>query len=492
MTRLFRSFYARISFVYLGLLMVFCVTCVWIMAQCLTLYWLEAGQRANRDLAANVARELAPLLRQDPRSPALRNAVLKLNTLHPTREFYILDGRGGILAGFADGQDPERQSVSLEPIRTFLEGASRLPIRGHDPTDLNGEKIFSAAPVELEGGASGYLYVILLGKQMELAFSSLWDSYIIRLLALLLAATLLATGAFGAVLFGLLTRRFRRLTHVVRRMKEGEYGGRIDDDAPDEVGQLARAFNEMAATIEAQVHALEQTDELRRTLVADLSHDLRTPLTSTRGYVERMQERAGTLSEEAQQQYLVAILNNILQLERLAGQLNDLSRLDVGHTAPRFESFPVAELVQDIAMAFRPQAEERGIRLQTVDGPELPWVDGDVRLVERALSNLLENALQNTPAGGTVRLQLQEMEGWVDVRVTDTGRGIPADEIPLVPQRFYRAERSRDDASGGWGLGLTISREIAELHGSTLQIRSQIGEGTTVSFRLPITARASS
>lgn len=486
MIRPFRSFYARISFVYLGLLMAFCVTCVLIMAQCLTLYWLEAGQRANRDLAENMSRELAPLLRQDPQSPALRQAVSRLNTLHPTREVYLLDDRGRILAGFADGQDPALRNVSLAPIDAFLRGEDRLPIRGDDPTELDNRKIFSAAPVALEGGASGYLYVILLGKQMELAFSSLWDSYILRLLVLLLLTTLLATAAFGAVLFGLLTRRFRRLTNAVRRMKEGEYDGRIHDDAPDEVGQLARAFNEMAATIEAQVHALEQTDELRRTLVADLSHDIRTPLTSTRGYVERMLERANTLSQQEQQQFLTAILNNILQLERLAGQLSDLSRLDVGRTAPRLEPFPIAELAQDVALAFRPQAEERGIGLEAVDGPELPWVDGDVRLIERALSNLIENALHNTPSGGTVRLQLEEVSGWVDVSVTDTGRGIPPEEIPLVSQRFYRARGSRDNATSGWGLGLTIAREIAELHGSTLDIRSEIGKGTTVAFRVPV------
>ena len=479
-----RSLYGRLSVLYLALSLALCMICAWITMWHFDLFIQEVQQDSNRHLAQNLADELAPALHGGLDTLALRADVRHINALNPSLELYVLDEGGHLLVSSIGPDKIQKARVAMGPVRDFLDEDARLPIRGEDPSSLEARKVFSAAPVDLGPDAQGYLYVILRGMPLEASAQMLQDSYIMRTLALSLLVTLLFTGVTGLLLFALMTRRFRRLTATVQRFKEGDYQQRVQNGTEDEIGELGRAFNEMAGTIEAQVEALRRTDEARRKLVADVSHDLRTPLTSTRAYVERMLMRSDVLSPEEQRAYLQAILTNTVQLSRLAEQMAELSRLDVRPSAPQVEPFPLAELAQDVLVKFNPEAEQRDVHLLAEYDPRLPRVCADIGLVERVLSNLIANAVQNTPAGGTVRLRLTEQPHHVRVVVADTGFGIPPDEVPLVAQRFYQTQRSRARGTSGSGLGLAIAREILERHGSTLHLESTEGKGTTVAFSL--------
>ncbi len=318
---------------------------------------------------------------------------------------------------------------------------------------------------------------------MTAAARSLRENYIVHALGINLAVTLLFVVFTGLVLFAFLTRRFRKLTAAVCALKDGQYTRRVGVSGDDDVGQLGRAFNEMAATIEAQVEALRQTDSLRREMVANVSHDLRTPLTSTRGYLERMMEKDENLSPDERKKYLVAIHRNTTHLCQMVNQLTAIARLDAFQVVPQIEPFSLAELMQDLLVKFEPIAQTRGIKLHGIFGPGVPDVYADIGLIEQALSNLIDNALQNTPSGGSVHLEVILVSGRLCVRILDTGCGIAADEVSLVTQRFYRSKR-RPNSYDGSGLGLFITREIVELHGSTLTIESEEQKGTVVSFSL--------
>ena len=486
-----RSLYGRLSVLYLALSLALCMICAWITMRHFDLFIQEVQQDSNRDLAQNLAEVLAPAFHAGLDTLALRADVRHINALNPSLELYVLDEDGHLLAASIGPDHVQKSRVAMEPVHAFLDEGARLPIRGEDPSSLKAKKVFSVAPVDLgpdpagRGQAvRGYLYVILRGMPLEASAQMLQDSYILRTLALSLAVTLLFTGVTGLLLFALMTRRFRRLTATVQRFKAGDYRQRAQNGTEDEIGQLGRAFNEMAGTIEAQVEALKRTDEARRKLVANVSHDLRTPLTSTRGYVERMLIKSEALPPEEQQAYLQAILTNTERLSHLAEQMAELSRLDVRPSAPQLEPFSPAELAQDVLVKFKPEAEECGVHLLAAYDPRLPRVYADIGLVERALSNLIANAVQNTPAGGTVRLRLTEQPRHVRVVVADTGFGISPDEVPLVTQRFYQTQRSRAHGASGSGLGLAIAREILEQHGSTLHLESAENEGTTVTFDL--------
>ncbi|MGH8225397.1 MAG: sensor histidine kinase, partial [Gammaproteobacteria bacterium] len=413
----------------------------------------------------------------------------RLQTINPSLELYVLDAHGDLVAYLMGKKPLARHRVALAPIEAFLAGERALPIRGDDPSGTAARKIFSVAPVALgppAGGryARGYLYVILHGMPYASEANMIQRSYFVRTGVMTLGIAVIFAAVIGLLLFALLTRRFRRLTASVRRFKAGEHGARVGDAARDEIGELGRAFDEMATTIQAQVEALEQTDATRRELVANVTHDLRTPLTSLRGYTERLAERE--LSTEERRECFDAILHNTVQLERLIGQLSLLSRLDARQLAPNFEPFSPAELVQDLIVKFKPAAESKGIVLGADYDLGLPAVRADVGLVERALANLMDNALANTPRGGSVTLRLALSADRVRIVVGDTGCGIAEEELALVTQRFYRAARSRAEGSGS-GLGLSIASEVAELHGSHLTLASRPGAGTEVTFDLPLT-----
>ena len=483
-----RTLYSQIAGLYLLLLLAFSAIAIVLTARQLDGFLQELEQRLNRSLADHLARELAPAFARGLDTDEAKQAVQRISGINPGIDIYVLSASGQVAASFTS-KAPVRARIDVQPIRNFLSKDAMLPIRATDPGDVSGDKVFSAAPLPL-GANQGYLYVILRGMPLESAASMLSTSYILRGASGVLLTVLVATVGAGLILFSILTRRFRRLTLTVRKFQEGAYHERADVEPRDQIGRLAATFNEMAATIEAQVEALKQTDEARRALAANISHDFRTPLTSLRGYTERMLHAENRLTPAERKEHLGAVLKSAAQLEHLADQLAAIVQLDSGaHGAVRLEAFSIAELAQDSVAKFAPIAEQRGIDLVLMNPQSVPRVRGDIALIERVISNLIDNALNATPAGGRVELTLPVTEGRVFIRISDTGRGIEPDELPLVTQRFFRTRESRASGTKGSGLGLAIAQEIVARHGTTLDIASGVGAGTTVSFALTIDAQ---
>jgi len=478
-----RTLYSQIAVSYLLLLLAFSAIAVLLTARQLDGFLQELEQRLNKSLAAHLARELAPALRTGVKSEETQRAVARIAGINPGIDLYLLDATGHVTASFT-GKAPARDRIDVQPVRAFLGTSAMLPIRAGDPGASDGEKVFSAAPLAADAGG-GYLYVILRGMPFETAANMLGTSYIVRGVSAVLLGVLAATLAAGLILFALLTHRFRRLIATVRKFQAGAYDQRTVVEADDQIGRLGAAFNEMAATIEVQVAALKRTDEARRSLAANISHDFRTPLTSLRGYAERLLNADERLTPAQRRECVEAALKTAAQLEHLADQLAALVQIDVvGQNAVRLEPFSIAELARDAVAKFEPAAERAGVELAFPRPQTVGAVKGDISLVERALSNLIDNALCNTPRGGRVALSVVPNGSDVIVRIEDTGRGIAPDELPLVTQRFFRTRDSRSSGQRGSGLGLAIVREIVERHGSTLEIHSTLGEGTSVSFTL--------
>ena len=223
---------------------------------------------------------------------------------------------------------------------------------------------------------------------------------------------------------------------------------------------------------------------MRKELIANISHDLRSPLASVQGYLETILLKDSQLSREERRRFLDISLKNTASLQRLVEELFELVKLDTRQVQLKREPFQAAELVQDAVLKLKPGADSAGLSL-AVDAPQdLPLVEGDIGLVERVLTNLIENALAYTPTGGSVRVALSARRDAVEVSVADTGGGIRPEDLPHIFDRFYRADRSRDRSRSGAGLGLAIAREIVELHGSTLRVQSELNKGTTFRFAL--------
>lgn len=256
--------------------------------------------------------------------------------------------------------------------------------------------------------------------------------------------------------------------------------------AQDDIDRLGATYNEMVECLLRQMRELQRTDAVRRDLIANVSHDLRTPLASLRGYLETLLLKEGSLAPEERRNYLETASRQSENLAALVSELFELATLDARDAVMNPEPFPVAELVQDVLHKFQLAAQRRQVCLRAELAPEIPFVRADIGLIERVLANLIENALRHTPPGGSITLTVAPGNGPVSICVSDTGSGIPRDELPFIFERFYRVDKSRDSKSGGAGLGLAIAKRILDLHGSAISVQSAPGSGTSFRFDLPV------
>jgi signal transduction histidine kinase len=265
------------------------------------------------------------------------------------------------------------------------------------------------------------------------------------------------------------------------------------DAGGDELARLCAQVERLAQRLGDQHRALEQAERRRQELMANMSHDLRTPLASIQGFLELMLLRHGSLAPTEQRAYLQTAVRQSEKLSRLVGDLSELARLEAGEMQLRSEDFALAELAQDVAQHFSTDATQRGINLSTRcgDAPESLQVRADLALVARVLESLLDNALRHTPAGGSVMVAVDRQGARTRITVRDSGTGICAADLAGIFERYDRAARVRTaQGSQHPGLGLAIARRIVRLHGADLSVHSQFGQGTEVSFDLPSAAAA--
>lgn len=483
--KFFHSLYGKISAIFLILLLTLGVIHIWVSVNSSMNFMRESDQVLNKNLAGDLANKLKPFLSDSLDHAGIGHTIHELMVMNPRVEIYLLDGRGKVLAFFADPRKKVKlELVRLQPIQQFLDGQGKMPILGDDPRHEGRKKPFSVARTKIGQDINGFLYVILGGEQYDSASAMIKESYIIRTTAVSLAVTLLFAAIVGLILFGFLTKRFHRMTEVVRKFENGEFEQRIEISSHDEIGQLAGAFNQMADTIVANMEELKRNDRVRRDLIANVSHDLRSPLASMQGYLETILMKEANITPEDRRRYLQVIFDNTAMLSKLVTELFELSKLDAQQVQPAPETFSMAELTQDVVMKFKSEAEDLNINLQASLPKNLAMVNADIGMIERVLSNLIDNALHYTAENGTVEVGLFSQRETVRVAVSDTGCGIPEGEIPRVFERFYRVEKSRDRASGGTGLGLAIAKKILELHDTTISVESKINKGTTFSFNL--------
>ncbi len=294
---------------------------------------------------------------------------------------------------------------------------------------------------------------------------------------LLWGAVLAVIIAFLITLF--LSRRIlapvKALTTASRSLGLGDFSQRVHVKDKSEIGELARAFNSMAGD-------LERAEQLRRSMVADVAHELRTPLSNLRGYLEAIRDGVAepdtatirSLDEEAK------------LLSRLVDDLQELSLAEAGELKLICQVEEITGVINKAVTAIRAKAELKGVSV-SVDLPaQLPPVNIDSHRIAQVLNNLLDNALAHTPEGGAITIAARRQDNLVYVSVTDTGEGIPAEDLPNIFERFYRVDKSRTRATGGRGLGLTIAKRLIEAHGGRIEAHSELGKGSRFTFTLPV------
>jgi signal transduction histidine kinase len=271
-----------------------------------------------------------------------------------------------------------------------------------------------------------------------------------------------------------MTQPLRDMASAARRMETGDYSVRVHTRSRDEVGRLATAFNRMSGE-------LENLEQSRRDLVANVSHELKTPITAIRAHLENLLDGV----EQPDPATIGVMLAQVERLGRLVDQLLDLSRLESGEVPLRIEALPLQRLVDDLISEIDMAIPGRGVQVRNDVPADLPALSADRERVHQVLFNLVDNAVRFTSVGGSVTVSARRGNGSVEVAVTDTGAGIPPEHLPRLFERFYRADPARARGDGGTGIGLAIARSVVEAHGGHIRAESEPGLGSVFTFDLP-------
>jgi signal transduction histidine kinase len=458
---------------------------------------LTMGSRSPRQLAALVSQDVSAAITQRPNLDLDAYVVDQYKDIVQTFFVVLRDGR---IAANHDDVPPEilaqlrAENASLA--ERGLRRRGRGPIERSDGERLEGELPFRR-PRPGPGPGSG---ARALGESAPLFVNNaqvgrvvVWAGdrpfwRIVRQLGptmAVIAAAVFGVGAvlIGLVVFGPVRRRLKDVQSATERLGTGDLSARAPVHGGDEVASLARSFNQMADELAARARALEVSDRTRRQLMADVSHELMTPLTAMRGYIETLTMPEVQLDPHTRQRYMGIVTDETHRLEQIIGDLLDLARLESGGMTLRHERADVEQLFNRVAERHERELSSRRITLTShVDG-SVRWMIGDADRLEQALQNLAANALRHTPDGGQIRLRAERQAGEVVLTVRDSGPGIPSEHLPLIFNRFYKGDVSRKAAGGGSGLGLSIVKAIVERHGGTIAARSD--DGAVFEIRLP-------
>jgi two-component system OmpR family sensor kinase len=303
----------------------------------------------------------------------------------------------------------------------------------------------------------------------------------------LIGVVLVAAGTTIAALliFGPVRGRLKSLEDAARQVGRGDLTARAREDGGDEVATLARAFNQMTQDLYARAQQLQAADRTRRLLLADVSHELMTPLTGMRGYLETLSLHAQSLDSVTRERYLAIIRDETQRVEHIVGDLLDLARLEGGGDSFDAQDVPLEDVFGRVLARHERAAEQKGITLNADVGPGAEIVTGDPMRLEQALQNLAANALRHTPRGGRVRLAAVLEDDRVVVTISDSGSGISSEHLPHIFDRFYKVDPARASETTGSGLGLSIVKAIVERHGASITVSSHAGEGVTFTIKFP-------
>ncbi|WP_111979212.1 sensor histidine kinase [Algibacillus agarilyticus] len=458
----------------------------------------EGEQKLHLGLAEHLVHD-NPLLHQGVYDKAaLENLFHTLMVLGPNFEFYFINPQGQILTYSAEPGKVKRDRINLEPLLALHQSANELPILGDDPRHETRQKIFSVAPIYLDDQArqtlQGYLYVIIGGEIHDNIFSQLESSYAFKSgigIALISFGILLVLALIWLNYF---IKPLQQLTHAVSTFDPSNDNnlayrlGQLTVHDKSEIGHLTSVYKQMAERIQNQVNQLQNLDSHRRELLADLSHDLRTPLASLQGYIETISLQGEALNENERQRFIDISLKNAQALRKLIDQIFELAYLEGGQVKVAFEALPLGELLHDVVAKFALTAQAKNIQISVQPAQFNFQVYTDIAKLERILTNIIDNAIRHTPEHGQISIQVTEVTGQgqsqLKIDIVDTGIGISEQDIAYIFDARYRASNTQGKKDHNAGLGLAITKKLVNLLNSDIAVSSEPGQGTCFSFYL--------
>jgi signal transduction histidine kinase len=475
----------KITAVFTTLLIILGIVFVLLTSHFSKSYYMTAHQELYGNLAAHLVSFTHPFKNGKPDTTVTHDIIHSTMVANPSVEVYLLDTVGNIVDYVVPDTTVQIHRVNMDKVKQWLAAGIKKKPLGDNPKNPGNPSIFSTAPVFENARLVGYVYAVLSSEKQQEILNSINHQFYFRVSVFIFLIALAVALIVGIVIFFIMTNSISKITAVVKRFKEGDYTARIKEKEKGDLGMLSATFNEMANVIVANFEKITATDKFRQELIANVSHDLRTPLSIMQGYVETMMIKKDTLTHTEKEKFLSIINDSVIKLAGLVEQLFQYAKLEANLVTPEKELFMINELVSDILMSYQLKADEKNIQLNMDADPGLPPVFADVALTERVFQNLLDNAFKFTPGGGRISIRLQETKKGVSVYVEDTGAGIPPEEQVFIFERYKQLDQ-KNVSKKGMGIGLAIVKKIIELHQSTIDVTSEQGKGTIFKFVLPL------
>lgn len=452
---------------------------------------LTAMQAQNLSLAVQLLRQQRELFGSDLGDPRkVQGALDRLGAVNPSVDLYWLSPTGKILGSSVPPERLRATQVDMAPLESLLTRQAELPVLGQDPADPGAPKVFSIAGVGDPSEPAGYLYVVLRGDDLGLIGAMTRSHIFWESLSIALGVTALALASTLVIVFGIL-RPFKRLSTAMDSFQKSDFTNwtRVDDAhsgrGASDLDRLIGHYNDMAARITQLIEQLRDDDRKMREMFANISHDLRTPLTIIQGSLETLHLKGERFSPAERGNLLNVTLAQARTLSGLVTGLFELAKLQSPHYRLRGEPFSLADLLQDVSMKFSVRASEKGVRISNEGLGRHAPVIGDAALIERALDNLIGNALNHASGATTVLLRLAERPSDYEVAVIDNGCGISESKAKEIARGDDGARGFAGTTGNGSGLGLLIVRSVLALHGSSLVVKTRPGAGSSFAFSLP-------
>lgn len=447
-------------------------------------YYTAANQELYGDLASHIASFTQPFKNGRPDKIVTHDIIHSTMVANPSAEIYLLDSAGTIVDYVVPDTTVRMHKVDIKKIQLWLQADNKNKPLGDNPKHPDNPSIFSVAPVYELRKLSGYVYVVLASEKQQQVLKSLNSDFYLKLASYMFFSALTIAFIVGTITFFIMTNSISKITRVVKRFKEGNLSARINEHDKGDLGVLSTTFNEMADVIVDNFEKISATDRFRQELIANISHDLRTPLSIIRGYIETLIIKKDELTNTEEKKYLGIIDSRAKKLTKLIDQLFDYAKLEANLVKPEKETFLLDELVSDILSGYKLKAEERAIQLNLDAETALPVVFADISLTSRVFQNLLDNAFKFTPDNGSITIRLMKTKSHIKIQIIDTGIGIKAEELSHIFERHNQLQSKTN--KGGMGIGLAIVKKILELHQSKIVVSSNLGKGTSFWFDLPI------
>lgn len=459
---------------------------------CTTYYFIkqfysETSQHLNANVANHLVeekfRDASPYLEDGTVNKALFDDLMHdMMAVNRAIEVYLLNEEGGIeYSVVLNHSDPKSSMkiIDLDPVKKFIKNKGNY-ILGDDPRDKGTKKIFSAAHFEKES-YSGYIYIILASEKYQEVYNSLFSDFFLSLGITTSVITMLSALFLGFLSIWFLTKSLRIIIFHVNNFKEGNLKSRIPAPEKSDLSILAITFNQMAETIAENIKEINAINTFRKELIANVSHDLRLPLTAIKGYVETLRMKGSVMTINDKSEFMNIIEKSAEYLGNMINQLFDYSKLDAKNIEIDKEPLDVMDLLWSIKKRYVLIARNKEIEIKVVGDKVIPLILADTILLERVVQNILDNALKFTPENGKVELKATvQSSNLVCIQIKDSGKGMNPCNINNYSEKRINYNEQ------GMGLGLAIVKKIIDLHGATLKTESKPNEGTLFEFSLPI------